>query len=229
MIRIALLPLGEGSDDAKIAQYLAPVQSAGADAEPIAHTTDEAALSSLADAYDGFVFPGGVDVAPSFYGEEDRACERIDDERDAMESALLRILLERDKPVLGICRGMQMMNVVLGGTLWQNIPSEYPSAVSHRGSAESPASHPIRALPGGLLEGAFGEAERQVNSFHHQGVRELAPSLFAEAVSPDGLVEAFSRRESRFFVGVQWHPERMAEDALSRFLMRCLVEAAWKR
>ena len=143
-----------------------------------------------------------------------------------MEEKLLRAALDADKPVLGICRGLQLMNAVLGGTLWQDIPTQFPSETNHRMAAPyGRAEHTVQVnpeLPFGNLPLTLG-----VNSCHHQGIRELAPELKVWAKAPDGLVEAVYLPGKRYARAVQWHPEFFqVEDELSRTIFSGFVEAA---
>lgn len=186
------------------------------------------ALRAAAAACAGFLFTGGVDVHPSLYGEEVLpACGEISRVRDQMELALLCQAVADDKPVLGICRGIQLLNAGLGGTLWQDLPSQTGTTVRH--SQEPPydrPSHTVRIAPDSPLAALIGKEEIAVNSTHHQAVRALAPSLRAAATAPDGIVEAIWRPESRFFLAVQWHPEYLyPDDEGSASLFRALAEA----
>ena len=144
-----------------------------------------------------------------------------------MESILLRLAMAENKPVLGICRGLQFMNAALGGSLWQDLPSQHPSDISHHGAP--PYDRPVHAvtvLPDTPLSAVLGESSLPVNSYHHQAVRELAPCLRPMALSPDGLVEAAWHPEMHFLWGVQWHPEfSFRTDAASRSLFRAFVDA----
>lgn len=177
---------------------------------------------------DGLLFTGGVDVHPSRYGEEMlAACGEVCPQRDEMELSLLRLALERDLPVLGICRGIQLINVGLGGTLWQDLPSQTGSPLCH--SQRPPFDmtvHTVRIEEASPLFSLFGTHEYAVNSTHHQAVRDCAPSLRAAARSSDGIIEAVWRPESRFLLGVQWHPEfRSASDKGAAALFSALVRS----
>lgn len=161
----------------------------------------------MTELCDGLLFTGGQDVDPALYGEEKiEACGEPCPARDHLDAALLRTALEKDLPVLGICRGLQLINACLGGTLWQDLPSQRPAGRNHR--MERPydrAEHPV-ALTGPLAE-LYGAEELGVNSCHHQGIKTLAPCLQPMAVAEDGLVEAFFHPAQRFLWAVQWHPE----------------------
>ncbi len=186
------------------------------------------ALREAALACGGLLFTGGVDVHPALYGEEPLAsCGEISPKRDEMELALLRLALDRELPVLGICRGIQLLNVGLGGTLWQDLPSQLGTQLCH--SQRPPYDmtiHTVRLEEDSPLYALIGRRSYEVNSTHHQAVRELAPSLRAAARASDGVIEAVWRPESRFFLGVQWHPEfRYRIDGGASALFGAFVEA----
>lgn len=192
-------------------------------------TADEDAIAQLAERYDGFLFTGGQDVTPALYGEEALpVCGERCPQRDAMERLLFRAAAERDKPILGICRGLQFINVMLGGTLYQDLPAQRPSEVNHRQAPpyDSP-SHKVELPDGSPLQMLLGTGSITVNSCHHQGVKDLAPALRPMAFAPDGLAEAVFHPGRRFLWAVQWHPEfSRLVDENSRRIFRRFVEAA---
>ena len=176
---------------------------------------------------DGLILAGGGDVAPTAGAAESGKFLLVDKSRDIWEGALLAWALEMDKPVLGICRGMQLMNVALGGTLWADLPSERPTSVEHQQALPRVrGTHPVRVEPNSQLAGILDLSEIVVNSGHHQGIKELAPSLEPGALAIDGLVEAVCHKQARFIVGVQWHPEGQLADISSRQLFASFVMAA---
>lgn len=181
-------------------------------------------------AIDGLLLSGGEDIAPSLYGQEPHAAlGEVDAERDMFELALFAMARQRGLPILGICRGFQLINVGLGGTLWQDLPSERPGTVNHDAKgARDARAHEVRIEPGSAVAQALGTTRLDVNSFHHQGVRELAPSLTASGWSGDGLVEAFEQVDEGWIVAAQWHPEEMYGDpaAADLGLFRTLVAEA---
>lgn len=209
--------------------YLLGLEQAGGLPVMLPLTEDRTAIAAFAAQYDGFLFPGGQDVCPRLYGEEPSPqCGEQCPARDTMEQALLHAALRLDKPVLGICRGLQLMNVLLGGTLWQDLPTGCPSPVCHcqRPPYDRPV-HTVTLCPGTPLHALLRTDTLPVNSYHHQGVRRLAPALRAMALAEDGLVEAAYLPQARFAWAVQWHPEFSHEtDAASRALLRAFVEAA---
>ncbi len=212
--------------------YFDAVAEAGGVPVMLPLTSDPAAVARLLDALDGLVVTGGQDVDPARYGADDpdqaALCGELCRERDAMEALLVPAALERDLPLLGICRGLQALNVVLGGTLWQDLPKQLPSNVEHHGKApyENPV-HEVDVLPGTPLASCVGAGALPVNSFHHQALRDVAPGLEVMATAPDGVVEAVWRPASRFCWAVQWHPEfAHVVDEPSRKIFSALVEAA---
>ncbi|MDR1921504.1 MAG: gamma-glutamyl-gamma-aminobutyrate hydrolase family protein [Candidatus Adiutrix sp.] len=176
---------------------------------------------------DGLLLSGGGDLAPPPGAAAAALCRGVDPARDVWEAALLAAALDADKPIVAICRGMQLMNVSLGGTLWTDLPSERPGEVAHEQKfARSRASHAVVIEPGSRLAAIFGQTEIMVNSGHHQGIKNTAAALTVAAHAPDGLIEALEHRAARFAVGVQWHPEGQAAAAPSRALFRAFVQAA---
>jgi putative glutamine amidotransferase len=176
----------------------------------------------------GFLFTGGHSVAPLLYGasprsEGDKHCPT----RDLMERQVLESeVLGKGKPALGICRGLQVMNVVLGGSLYQELSVEYraaPALAHYRPSGQGILTHHVELNGGNRFRMLFDSARFTVNSYHQQGVRELASSLEVLAWAVDGLVEAVSLPDHVFCLGVQWHPELMAVESHSRSLFQALV------
>lgn len=170
-------------------------------------------LRQIVDLLAGIVVPGGVDVDPMRYGESPSpGCGKVDPDWDEQDLNVLGLALERDLPVLAICRGMQVLNVAYGGSLVQDIASEVDQAIKHR--QEAPvwhATHTIRLEEGNLLADIWADAPLKVNSFHHQAVKTLGNGLRVAATAPDGIIEAVEAVDRRFVLGVQWHPELMIE------------------
>lgn len=224
---IGLIPLVDEKRESywMLPGYMEGIARAGGLAVMLPLTDRETDIVRLSEAFDGFVFTGGHDVSPALYGQERLpVCGDLCPGRDSMEEKLLRAVLKMDKPVLGICRGLQLINVALGGTLWQDLPTQCPGNTDHRMAAPyGRAQHPVtftEPLPG--LPACVG-----VNSCHHQGIRDLAPGVEVWAEAPDGLVEAIRVRGKRYARAVQWHPEFFAPgDPLSKAIFESFVEAA---
>lgn len=184
----------------------------------------------------GLLLAGGRDVDPPLYGQapDPRVVETldIDRERDEMELALIAAALERALPVLGICRGIQVLNVALGGTLVQDLSLRGLDAAAHQQRRRQPEPpewapvHDVRLEADSRLARLLGAPAVGVNSFHHQAVDEVAPGLRATGRAPDGVVEGLESADDRFIVGVQWHPERMGDATPQRALIAALVDAA---
>ena len=191
---------------------LLPALGAGADLEPLDTLVDP---ERIVDAVDGLFFTGSAsNVEPHHYDGAPSAPGTLHDrQRDSTTLPLLRLAIERGVPLLCVCRGMQELNVALGGTLHQKV-QELPGMMDHRDDERAPREvqyaevHDITIEPGGMLERLVGSSTQRVNSLHQQGVDRLAPGVRVEARASDGLVEAVSVRDSRAFaLGVQWHPE----------------------
>lgn len=192
------------------------------------YMNDEKKLAAALDFVGGVLLPGGVDVDPHLYGEEPiRGLGRIDPDWDALDVTAAKIALERDIPVLGLCRGMQVLNVAAGGTLWQDIPGQVTEALQHAQKAPRwAATHGITIEEDSLLGELLGSSMR-VNSYHHQAVKDAGDGMRVTAKAMDGIVEAVEAPDRRFALGVQWHPELMVDtDAVQRKLFERFVEAA---
>lgn len=192
---------------------------------------DEALAPRVLGQCDGLLLSGGSDIAPVTYGEEPRREDWAGDRpRDLYELALLHAALARAMPVLGVCRGMQLINVAFGGTLWQDLAAEVQGALPHRDQdLYDTLAHEIRIDRESVLGRILGASSRTVNSVHHQGVRELAPGLRATARAPDGIIEAVEATEQKsFLLGVQWHPE-WGEDGASDAVLGAFVAACVER
>jgi putative glutamine amidotransferase len=184
--------------------YAQGLEEAGAAPVVLPLTSDPAALERYAHTFDGFLFPGGHDLAPSLYGEEpSEKCGTVIPQRDSMEQAFFPLALATRKPLLGICRGIQLMNVALGGDLYQDIkPFEHVPHNDHWGKI-----HTVTVRRDTLLSRILGQDTVLVNSQHHQAVDKVAPGLVLSALSEDGIVEGIEKPDAKFCLGVQWHPE----------------------
>lgn len=190
----------------------------------------EDALGELATRLDGVLFPGGGDVHPHRYGSVMHPLvDSVSEARDRIEIALVQQVVQLKKPFLGICRGIQVINVALGGTLYEDILDQMPGAQPHAYSSEWPRNHlahSVQVWENSRLARILGETNVRVNSLHHQGIRQLASSLRPTAWAPDRLIEAIELPDHPFGIAVQWHPEWLQEHAPMRHLFRAFVEAA---
>ena len=228
---IGVTPLWDGERDSywMLPGYLEGLELAGALPITLPLTEDEQDISQLVSLCDGFLFTGGQDVSPVLYGENSRqACGEVCEKRDAFERRLFTQALKQDKTMLGICRGIQFFNACLGGTLYQDLPTEHPSDVAH--AMRPPydrAVHSVSLLPETPLAALLGRTELGVNSYHHQAIKALAPGLAEMARSEDGLVEAVYMPDKSFVWAVQWHPEfSFHTNENSRKIFSAFVEAA---
>ncbi len=172
---------------------------------------------SALDGCDGLLLTGGEDIHPSWYGADPSPLlSRPSGERDLFELALFAVARQRELPILGVCRGIQLLNVALGGTLFQDLPSERPGIVDHSPlGARDSRSHPVRIQPGSRAATALETTSVTVNSVHHQAIKDLAPGLVASGWTNDGLIEAAeSGPGASYILAVQWHPEEMYADRL---------------
>ncbi len=190
-------------------------------------------VAEILDHVRGLILTGGSDVDPALFGEaRHSALGRVIPERDAFEIALCHEALRRDLPLLAICRGQQVLNVALGGTLLQDIASQVPGAIEHRSEGERWAtSHDVELLPGTRLRAILGKETLAVNSFHHQAVKQVAQGLVVAARSPvDGIIEGLESRRQQFLLSVQWHPEDFfGHSSAFEPLFAALVEACGAR
>lgn len=232
MPRRPLIGITAGTNDQEVyitlsRHFMEPLMVHGAMPVVLPLTDDPALLEDYVRTLDGVLFSGGVDVDPLLFGEQQHpACGAISPMRDAHELTLARILLRTGKPVLGICRGLQLMNIALGGDIYQDLPAQYPGELNaHRQKqlAVYP-SHPVQLKEGSILHRIAGTDTLSVNSLHHQAVKN-AVGWEAVAYAPDGVIEACEKPDHPFFVGVQWHPERLWEkDENARLLFAAFVK-----
>lgn len=219
---VAIIPAY--SDDEKIRlspEYPAALLDCGVIPVTLPYSKDPAVIRSYAERFDAFLFSGGVDLEPALYGEEKSSDLVVTDpNRDRFELALFPEALKTNKPILGICRGSQLMNVASGGTLYQHIDG-------HRQTeAGAVTTHSVRIAPDSRLFSIIGKETVSVNSLHHQAVKDVAPTLRAVAWNEEGFVEAVEDPSHPFFVAVQWHPELLYESSAdAKAIFRAFVAA----
>lgn len=188
--------------------YLDGLRQAGCLPMILPLTKDPKEIDQILSIVDGILLTGGQDVSPALYREAPDGTGETCELRDAMEGQLLKKAMVLDKPMLGICRGIQFINAALGGSLYQDIPSQHPSSVEHHQSPPyDQPSHDVTLVPGSPLQTLLGQEKLLVNSYHHQAVNRLADGLEVMAWSEDGLVEAVWKPDQKFLWAVQWHPE----------------------
>ncbi len=189
-------------------------------------------INWLLSRVDGIVFSGGGDVEPSEYGMElSPKVDSVDLDRDRVEIQLVRASVSDGVPFLGICRGLQVINVALGGTLYQHIADEHPQALKHNYYPDWPRDHlghSVRVDNDSRLAKILATKGIETNSLHHQGILSLAPNLKPTAWAPDGLIESIELPDHPFGLAVQWHPEWMPDSAPMQALFRAFVEAVAK-
>ena len=229
-----VLPLyGTGS------HYLEQLQLAGGIPIqlPILSNTSPEALASMVSCDDGVLLPGGGDFFPEWYGQTllpglKTDTFSMDWERQKFTLELVKTMAASGKPILGICLGMQVITIAMGGVLYQDIPSQIPSEITHRGTIAKAEDrwqllHGAKTLEGSLIRRLTGAEEISVNSFHHQAVKTPAPGFRATAFAPDGVIETVESGNGRI-LGIQWHPENLAHGGMEqgKAIFRWLVESA---
>ncbi len=224
---------GEGEYDLP-AEYVDSVRRAGA--VPLLLPPGESRWADILERLDAVIFTGGGDISPEAYGGIDHpALYMVDRERDASELTLARGAVDAGLPTLGICRGVQVLNVALGGTLVEHLPDVVGEEVAHRDEAAGPGDdrsagpidHMVSVEPGSRLAEVVGALEFRCSSWHHQGLGGVAPRLDVVARAPDGTIEAVELGSHPWLLGVQWHPELMAAtDPIQQRLFNGLARAA---
>ena len=228
---IGLSPAGDANEGIyRVAQeYFRSIIEAGAMPVMLSPAADEKTIEQMLNMCDGILLTGGPDVDPVFYNEEKTEhCGEISEERDRFELKLARMAVDSNKPVLAICRGEQVLNVAFGGSLWQDIPSQVESSVTHRAEDKIKPEHSVKITDSEFLKTiGFEKSEFVVNSFHHQSVKRLANGFEVMAVcKEDSIVEGIYRPDKKFVVGVQWHPELMTpHDENARKIFKAFIES----
>jgi putative glutamine amidotransferase len=189
----------------------------------------EGSWGALYERLDGILLAGGGDIALEFFdGEKHPRIDGVDSMRDSIELSLFRAAVEDSKPILGICRGIQLVNVGLGGTLYTHIPDQHPNAIDHTypGNMRTILVHEVQVEGDTRLSDILGEQTLKVNSLHHQGLKDVASALRVTGYAPDGLVEAVELPDHPFGLAVQWHPEWLTDQQSTRNLFKAFVDAA---
>ena len=234
VVGITLRPQAAPDLPARLVQnraYIDAIEAAGAIPLPLPLLRDPEKLRNLYERCDAICLPGGPDVEPLRYGEPagDDCNLSTAPELDDAEMLLSRWLVADDRPTLAVCRGIQVLNVALGGTLWQDIAAQHASSENHdrHDDVRSRLVHRVHIEPGSLLHRVVGVDSLDVNSLHHQAIRRVGEGLQVSATSDDGIVEAVEMPDRRFLLGVQWHPEELVgEQESARRLFAALVSAA---
>lgn len=213
--------------------YVQSLTSAGAIPVLIPLGLSEEYIDEILPRVDGILFTGGGDIHPDNYkGEDHPLVNMVDLDRDRIELYLLRKIMAQKKPLMGICRGFQVINVGLGGSLYEDILDQRSEALRHAYFPEWPRdylAHPVRIEPGSQLESILGAAELPVNSLHHQGIKDLAPGITPTAYAPDGLIEGIEIDGYPFGLAVQWHPENLQMHEPMRLLFQAFVTACQRK
>jgi len=193
--------------------YIRFVESSGGVPIMLPVINDSVGIDGLVDKLDGLIITGGVDIDPGLYGEQNTNSQGINRERDDFEIQLIKSARERQLPILCICRGIQVLNIAFGGSLYQDIPTSIKGALKHTRIPNDPETFHMTSLIGkSFLNEIFNNEEIQVNSSHHQSIRDTGDGLEVVSKAPDGVVEAVQCFSDRCTVGVQWHPERLHDN-----------------
>ena len=191
--------------------YASAIERSGGVPVVLPHVASDDAIDAFVALCDGFFFTGGVDVDPQRYGEEKSlCCGAVQEHRDTLEFAVFDKAFQTRKPILGICRGEQLINVALGGTLYQDITTELQTDIAHRQvEAKNDFSHSVSVFEDTPLHHLIGKQRMRANSFHHQAIKQLGTGLAVMAAADDGVVEAIYLKGERYLRAYQWHPERL--------------------
>lgn len=212
--------------------YIRSILDAGGVPILIPATNDIDALREIVDRLDGILFSGGADIDGRYFGEETlEGLTEVDHARDTYDFLLLRLATDRQLPIFGICRGMQLINVAFGGGMYQDIPSQFPNQPLDHSILKNKerAVHQVKITTDSVLSNIIGKEEVGVNSRHHQTVKEIAPGFKISATSTDGVVEGIEAFPEKRIWGVQWHPENMASEGgdvnMKKLFERLILEA----
>ncbi len=208
--------------------YIRAIEQSGGVPVLIPYIDSTEVIEALAEKMDGFLFSGGCDIDPARYGEKRAlACGRIESNRDALEFKVFDAVIKKSKPMIGICRGAQLINVALGGTLYQDIPTEVKNHICHEQTEpKDMPSHGVRVFRDTPLFSLTGAERIRANSFHHQAVKKVGNGLSVMAISDDDIIEALYMPEHRYLRAYQWHPERLyLSDECNKKIFDDLVDA----
>lgn len=210
--------------------YVEAIRQAGGLPVLIPNQIHDGEWRDLYPRLNGILFTGGGDISLAYFGGSPHPkIDEVDENRDSLELSLFRQAAKEGKPFLGICRGCQLANVALGGTLYTHVQDQLPGALKHDWYPDVPRTtiaHPVKVDEGSRSAKIFGEPILQVNSLHHQGIKDLAPSLAAVGFAPDNLVEVVELADHPFGIAVQWHPEWLTDQQPMRRLFSAFVEAS---
>lgn len=233
---IGVIPLYDDERDSiwMVPGYLEGLREAGAIPLILPLNLDKEEFNDIKEKFSGFLLTGGHDVSPELYGEQkEDVCGRCSPERDRLESMVFLYALHKDIPVLGICRGIQLINALMGGTLYQDLPSRFQGKVNiehHMAAPYNRHVHHLDILRNTPLYGVLKKEDIGVNSYHHQGIRDVGQGLEVMAYSEDGLAEAVYVPNRRFIWGIQWHPEFMYQtDHNQQQIFRAFVDSCADR
>lgn len=218
-------------EDEDVNAYLTAIEKAGAEAVYLDQVFDEASANEVLDTVDAIVMAGGEDINPALYGEEkSEKCEEYNEERDTSDYYLLKEAIKKDMPVVATCRGMQMLNTVQGGTLYQDLFTEYDTDIDHRDPELNDFTyHNVTIDDHNIIADAMGGAGKyKVNSWHHQGIDKVGKGLKVVARADDGMVEGIVLTDATYIYGVQFHPEwHVVEETLDCLsVFEALIDAA---
>ena len=204
--------------------YINSVEKAGGEAVLLPLVKDQEEAKAELENVDALIMTGGEDIDPSYYGEEpDSNLEDVNEERDISDMAMMQEAIDEDMPTLCTCRGLQVLNVVSGGTLVQDIPTSEEfadSAIQHRDPAEEDFTyHVLDVEEDSILAGIIGDMELEANSWHHQGIKDVGDNLKVTAKAEDGMIEAIERDDCSYVIGVQFHPEWHVEEGNDSYLV----------
>ncbi len=186
-------------------------------------------LNDLYNRLQGILFSGGGDISLKYFaGAQHPSIHQVDEARDVTEISLLRQSVENQKPFLAICRGIQVMNVAMGGTLHTHIPDQVSNSLKHDNEEFKIIAHPVNIAEDSKMAEIFGETLLHVNSLHHQGIKDLASNLRIVGHAPDGVIEAVEIADHPYAIGVQWHPEWLTDQPAMQKLFKSFVDAAGK-